>query len=214
MRVPLLICAAVALVAGPMWSRYYWGYLFSRPPVAATVAGLASVAEISRVECDLATGPTCDIDPDHTFSESINYCERAPYYCLSGRLAVALRDANLLPDWVPDVTADTLHNLEYVVAAAAGRTGGGKLAGILVSGRDPAGKVVYVAGLHGSDAAKHHLPYYELRWSPAPGGEREMRKTVFFYDVGRLEWLGWPVASLLAFVACLAVAAVAAFTRK
>src|SRR5262245_22758631 len=111
------LTAALAFVVAVGWSRYYWGYAFSRPPVGDGVRGITSVDGVSDVGCDLSSGtPLCELREDRSVVDEIAYCRREPYECTTGRIAVGLQEAGLLPGRPPPVTAETVRHVEAVLA--------------------------------------------------------------------------------------------------
>lgn len=198
------VTVSVAFVLATAWSRYYWGYFFSRPSPAEAIQGIAALDGISVVQCDLQSGiRRCEPASEGSVQQALTSCRTDPYYCLTGRVALGLSEAGLLSDNPPPVPLGALRQVEVALAddrvlvpSDPGYDGNNELHGAVAQGTLADGSPVLVAGLAGEQISNDHHPYYELRLSPAP--LRIRASSVFFYDVAGIEGLEWPAA----FIGC------------
>lgn len=210
----IAVTLALAALGAAVWSRSYWGYAFHRPPLSASIDGLAAVDAVSSIRCERAADRyRCGPRPDRSLAELVSYCRKYAYECLGGRIATALTDAGLIEKRTAELAAEELRTIErqlaepFVLAPVeVGYTGNDRLSGVAARGRTAAGRPVLALGLAGGPVANDHHPYYELLL--ALDGERpgRLRSRTFFWDVAGIEGFEWPAAFVVSSVVGLSFA--------
>lgn len=192
----------VALLAGALAGRAYWGHWFSPPSSDDTVRALAhldsfssiwSISSASGAEALLSAGR----DANRVAGES-------PYARVPAALiAAGLRPASSAPvsaHLLPDVIA-ALREAGELREGAAGYPNATDLHGHLAVGRSSAGETVVVAALGGREASNDHYPYYEAVLGEGPNGSLTLRHLRFYwYDVAGLEGIAHWLAAIVTVV--------------
>lgn len=215
LRRPVLAYSAVigglilaGTLVGLVIGKSYWGYWFERPAILSSLAKFAKIEHVGNVkhndQRELVADVTLVGPPDaktgklieryRPFRESIEGCREDEYYCLDARILVELNRRDRLPT-VASVPSD-LHRINLgirgsgLLARAEPGYGDSDLTrGVLVDGRDAAGRRLVVLGLRGRQASNDHYPYYELAFSGPDLALMEGNR--FFYDVAGMEGAEW-----------------------
>lgn len=195
----IALTIVAAFVVASVWSRVYWGYVFRRPLVAASIAGLEFAEVVTSVTCERQEGTySCSPNPARSLEDEIDYCARDPYECLSGRIPSALSKAGKLPQPGRKLSpgelaalADVLRRTDRLAAEGSGYSGNAILGGVVALGLSRAGRPVLAFGLRGTQVANDHYPYYEALITLADAEPRILRFRTIFHDIAGIEGFEW-----------------------
>ena len=207
----IAVCLVVILsfTAAIGVSKFYWGYYIRRPGLDRRVRAIEQVISLTAFRSERRSDGSVDLVPDERYSvhEQLTACrdERPSrsYYCLSGRVLVALADQGLLPAASEQLPAEALDRLYdrlvetgKLVQGAPGYDHATELAGIVLEdvGRD--GQRYLFVAASGGQVSNDHYPYYEFLFRlPGQGAAPKLLSTRrFYYDVAGIEGAEWPVA--------------------
>ncbi len=204
------IIIGIIFLASISFSRWYWGYWFSRPPVLREIHEVAEVTAVVPImtQADEQGNRTIIPQSDYSLADQLEYARKDPYYGLDERLLLALNDRKLLPETVqtvmPDIPAlfPLIQRTGILARPEDGYEDGDLLMGVLVMARTATGQRYMFVGAHGQQVSNDHRPYYEMLFAATgPSNTNDfVRGQRFFYDTAGIEgaewYLMWPALSL------------------
>ncbi len=183
-------------------SKVYWGYFFVRPPVLSAIDRIAKVTAVIPIEPKAYDADDCSlvVKTDLVMDECLAACKTDPYYCLDGRLLLALEQRGLLPDGYSTTFPD-LPALYALIRGsgilARSHQGYGKpdclRRGTIVDAVDKNGNRLVFVGVTGWQLSNDHYPYYEMFFTGQQDspGLLYVRGQRFFCDSAGIEGLEW-----------------------
>jgi len=139
--------------------------------------------------------------PDGSMKETLERCREDQYYCLDGRILVALDGAGRLSEATgPPPTSligelySRIDKTGLLLDGEPGYPHGRQLYGVVVEGDDAGGQRRVFVGVQGGQLSNDHYPYYEFLFAwPADGRTPSLLfANRFFYDIAGIEGLEWP----------------------
>jgi hypothetical protein len=224
--------AALSAGLGLLFSRWYWGYWLTPPPVPEVVNRFETVRSVTPLGSVVATDPltlavASGWDCDRTSRQSIaggDYCASSrcnTEFCDSYRLLLALGDRDLLqpnlpaiaPSQLPAIETAILNSASWQAAKPGYEDMAKQVSGLVVEAADSQG-VQYVAiALNGGQIANDTYPFYEFVFRRSEGGSLEwVAGQHFFYEIAGLEGMtGGVVFRVLLFLSAVLSLATAGF---
>lgn len=206
-----LVVVVCAFVASTVFSKWYWGYVLSRPPVPQEIHSVASVSSLLFVQVSTndSGARSMTVSTNFTPSSYIAKDERGGYYCLSERLVFALLDRGMLPSdagtSLGDLSSvyDLIKASGFLVEPDEGYDTSDLLHGVVIDSTTADGERLVLVGAGGGQVSNDHYPHYEFVFKGSPPGSalELVRKQRFFYDVAGIEgaewYFIWPTISAL-----------------
>lgn len=207
----LAIATAVALFAGLITSKMYWGYTFDRPEIDPLALDVSEVTSFSQIATDDAGAlrPVGDDDRTPTIYRrddpkviwDLSYAPTLDaYYNINERVASALIANNVLVE-LPEATDEAriaeLHGWlaedGVFVDNEPGYRAEDTLHGIVMEATHEDGARRMLVSLCSGEVSNDHRAFYELVYGFGEGADRPtlISKTVFYYDVAGMEGATW-----------------------
>lgn len=204
--VAMTIIMGMAFLASISFSRWYWGYWFSRPPVLREIQEVTEVSAVVPIMTWTDDRGNRTIIPqlEYSMADQLESAKKDSYYGLEERLLMALNDRKLLPETVqtemPDIPAlfPLIQNTGILARHEEGYEDADLLMGVLVMARAAAGQRYMFVGVHGQQVSNDHRPYYEMLFD-ATGPSNSyafVRGQRFFFDTAGIEGAEWHVVWL------------------
>jgi hypothetical protein len=191
----------VAFLVAIAVSKWYWGYMFDRPPVLKELHHIKHVIRIIPVKAEPRPEGTYDfvVNTDYVMLEDVMSAQRDDYYALDERMLFVLQDRNLLPETLSHRLApyeSLYHDVEktgLLALAQPGYTSSGELRGILLVATTTTGAEYVFLGANGQQVENDHYPYYELVFEKQSDSDTLvfLQGQRFFYDVAGVEGFEW-----------------------
>lgn len=221
--------ATLSAGLGLFFSRWYWGYWLTPPPVPEVANRFDTVLSVTPLESVVAADPlrlavASGWDCDRTSRQPIaggDYCASSrcnTEFCDSYRLLIPLRDRDLLrpnlpaiaPSQLPEIEAAILNSASWQAAEPGYEDMAKQVRGLVVEAEDSQG-VQYVAiALNGGQIANDTYPFYEFVFRRSQGGSLAwVAGQHFFYEIAGIEGMtgGVVFRVLLVLSAVLSLAA-------
>jgi hypothetical protein len=205
----MVLVALSAFLAAIGVSKLYWGYFLRRPGLDRRMLQIERVHSLTAVRSERGPDGTVGLVPDrpHLVYEHLDACRgdrpSQAYYCLGGRVLVALAGKGMLPAASErlspeelDLLYDRLEGTGKLVEGAPGYDHAKELAGLVLEAEGRGGRRYLFVAARGRQVSNDHYPYYEFLFRASERGAdpRLLSYRRFYYDVAGIEGVEWPVA--------------------
>ncbi len=204
--VPLLILSAGL---GLTFSRMYWGYFLTPPPVPKIVNRWSTIQSITPIIAPETTAPPrLEIAPDWNCSasrqsplfEDLPYCVSTrcnTSFCDSSRVLISLYNQDLLNQVFPTINPSKLAEIEAAIAASDrlfpvepgyDETAADNFRGLIIEAQDSAGENYVMVGFNAGQIANDRYPVYEFIFHRTADDTLDLRVSQrFYYDIAGIE---------------------------
>lgn len=197
----LVISFIIPALAAFGFSKYYWGYYVSTPPIPFFEESVKSIESVSYIQEDATTGNVNIEAFDFSsgrFKELLLYYKDHPDAGVWGRLPIQIYNQNMAPDNIK-----TLPKEEVVLIIEKARSHGSFikkgeqgydytkwLRGHIAKGLNVNGDTMVFACLRGQQVSNDHYPVYDFVFRIRTEGKYELiASQTYFEDIAGLEGL-------------------------
>lgn len=203
----IILTLLLAFLGAITASKMYWGYFLRRPGLDRRIRNWDRVISITPVSTERQADGTgiFVVDGSYSISNKIKNDRSDSYYCLDGRILIALEDRGKLPDSPNRMEAELLRSLYgrldssgILVEGDPGYDEAKLLHGVVVEALGKDNQRYVFVGVKGLEVSNDHRPYYEFLFK-ADKQTSELKLlscNQFFYDLAGIEGLEWPVMFL------------------
>ena len=214
--VPLLILSAGL---ASTFSRMYWGYFVTPPPVPRIVNRWSEIQSITPIiapetieppRLQIAPDWNCSSSRQSPLSDDLPYCASNrcnTEFCDSSRVLISLYNQGLLNQVFPTIDPSKLGEIEEAIVASDRlfpiETGYEELAtnnvrGLIIEAQDSAGENHVMVGFNAGQIANDRYPVYEFIFHVNPDNTLDLRVSQrFYYDIAGIEGLSAGIVFLV-----------------
>lgn len=214
--VPLLILSAGL---GSTFSRMYWGYFVTPPPVPRMVNGWSEIQSITPIiapetieppRFEIASDWNCSASRQSPLLDDLPYCASNrcnTEFCDSSRVLISLYNQGLLNQVFPTIDPSKLGEIEeaiidsdrlFPIEPGYEELAANNVRGLIIEAQDSAGEKYVLVAFGTGQIANDRYPVYEFIFHRTPDNTLDLRVSQrFYYDIAGIEGLSAGIVFLV-----------------